>query len=82
MLRRQDEVEEIAYDMYRVMVDGSYTGANGGPAQAVGLEFRVLHNGGRLETEYQFGDKRTMKRIENEILSEVVKLIVDKIAEV
>jgi hypothetical protein len=78
MMTRKDEVDEIAHDMFTAMVDGRYS-EDGGLAQAAGLEFRVLHNGGRLEMEYQFADKAGTERIEREVLAEVACIILRRL---
>jgi len=75
---RASAIQEMADDMYRVMTYGRYTTC-GCPADAVGLEFRLLHSDSVLETEYQFADKAGMERIEREVLAEVARIILRRL---
>jgi hypothetical protein len=77
-LNRAAAIQEMADDMYRVMTYGRYTTC-GCPADAVGLEFRLLHSDSVLETEYQFADKAGMERIEREVLAEVARIILRRL---
>jgi hypothetical protein len=73
---RQEVIEEMAEDMYRVMTEGRYTHA-GMPAESVGLEFRLLHSD--LEDEYKYANREGMERIEREVLAEVARIVLRRL---
>ena len=73
---RASAIQEMADDMYRVMTYGRYTTC-GCPADAVGLEFRLLHSD--LDEEYAKSDRADAELIEREVLAEVARIILRRL---
>lgn len=75
-MTRQQAIEELAETMYRVMTYGRYSD-QGSPAEAVGLEFMLLHSD--LDEEYAKSDRADMEDIEREVLAEVARIILRRL---